>query len=60
MTMVGSKSQIKATPDQASCMYIERAVAIAEKYPGAFGHKEPTEAFVLTDDFHSAGRIWRA
>ena len=33
MTMVGSKSQVKATPDQASRMYIERAIAIAEKYP---------------------------
>jgi hypothetical protein len=42
MTMVGSKSQVKATPDQASRMYIERAIAIA---------------VVLTDDFHSAGRI---
>ena len=57
MTMVGSKSQIRATPDQASRMYIERAVAIAEKYPDAFGHDDPTDAFVLTDDFHSAGRI---
>ena len=33
MTMVGSKRQVKATPDQASRMYIERAIAIAEKYP---------------------------
>jgi chromosome partitioning protein len=57
MTMVGSKSQVKATPDQASRMYIERAIAIAEKYPSAFGHADPTDAFVLTDDFHSAGRI---
>lgn len=57
MTMVGSKSQIKATPDQASRMYIERALAIAEKFPSAFGLSEPSDAFVLTDDFHSAGRI---
>lgn len=57
MTMVGSKSQIKATPDQASRMYIERAIGIAEKYPAMFGHVDPSDAFVLTDDFHSAGRI---
>jgi cellulose biosynthesis protein BcsQ len=57
MTMVGSKSQVKATPDQASRMYIERAIAIAEKYPSVFGHEDPSDSFVLTDDFHSAGRI---
>jgi hypothetical protein len=55
--MVGSKSQIRATPDQASRMYVERALAIAEKFPNVFGHSEPSDAFVLTDDFHSAGRI---
>ena len=55
MTMVGSKSQVKATPDQASRMYIERAIAIAEKYPSVFGHNDPSDAFVLTDDFHSPG-----
>ena len=57
MTMVGSKSQVKATPDQASRMYIERAIAIAEKYPSVFGHNDPSDAFVLTDDFHSPGRF---
>ena len=57
MTMVGSKSQIKATPDQASRMYVERAIAIAEKYPTVFRHTNPSDAFVLVDDFHSAGRI---
>jgi chromosome partitioning protein len=57
MTMVGSKSQKKATPDGASRMYIERAFSIAEKYPSLFGKSDPSEAFVLTDDFHSAGRI---
>lgn len=57
MTMVGSKSQKKATPDGASRMYIERAFSIAEKYPDLFGKSDPSEAFVLTDDFHSAGRI---
>lgn len=57
MTMVGSKSQIKATPDQASRMYVERAIAIAEKYPQVFGHANPSDAIVLVDDFHSAGRI---
>jgi chromosome partitioning protein len=57
MTMVGSKSQVRATPDQASRMYIERAIAIAERCPKVFGHEDPSDAFVLTDDFHSAGRI---
>lgn len=57
MTMVGSKSQVKATPDSASRMYIERALGIAEKYPNLFKLGEPSKAFVLTDDFHSAGRI---
>jgi chromosome partitioning protein len=57
MTMVGSKSQIKATPDRASMMYIERAYAIAEQYAKLFGVDDPSDAFVLTDDFHSAGRI---
>ncbi len=58
MTMVGSKSQIRATPDSASRMYIERALALAEKNYNLFNHSDdPAKAFVLTDDFHSAGRI---
>lgn len=57
MTMVGSKSQLRATPDRASRMYIERAVAIAEKFSNLFDHADPADAFVITDDFVSAGRI---
>lgn len=57
MTMVGSKSQIEATPDSASRMYIERAIGIAERYASLFALPDPTDAFVITDDFHSAGRI---
>ena len=57
MTMVGSKSQLRATPDRASRMYIERALAIAEKYPSLFDHTEPADAFVITDDFVSSGRV---
>jgi chromosome partitioning protein len=57
MTMVGSKSQLKATPDRASCMFIGRAIAIAERYPQLFDHAEPSDAFVITDDFVSTGRI---
>ena len=57
MTMVGSKSQIRATPDRASLMFIERALAIAEQHPNLFGVDDPRDAMVLTDDFHSAGRI---
>lgn len=57
MTMVGSKSQKKATPDNASRMYIERALELAEQHADLLAHDDPSEAFVLTDDFHSAGRI---
>lgn len=57
MTMVGSKSQVEATPDSASRMYIERAIGIAEKHAALFSHNDPSDAFVITDDFHSAGRI---
>ena len=57
MTMVGSKSQMQSTPDRASRMYIERAIDIATRYPGLFDVDDPTEAFVVTDDFVSSGRI---
>lgn len=57
MTMVDSKSRIRATPDRASRMYVERAIAIAEKYSFAFDYADPADAFVLTDDFVSSGRI---
>lgn len=57
MTMVGSKSQLRATPDRASRMYIERALSIAAEYPSLFDHDNPADAFVITDDFVSSGRI---
>lgn len=57
MTMAGAKSQLKSTPDRASRMYIERAVGIAEKYPSLFDYNDPQNAFVVTDDFVSTGRI---
>ena len=57
MTMVGSKSQMRATPDRASRMYIERAIDIAEKHSALFDFPEPADAFVVTDDFVSSGRI---
>lgn len=57
MTMVGAKSRLRATPDRASRMYIERALVIAEKYHHLFDYKEPADAFVITDDFVSSGRI---
>jgi hypothetical protein len=57
MTMAGAKSQKKSTPDSASRMYIERALAIAEKHSGLFDHNDPRDAFVITDDFVSTGRI---
>jgi chromosome partitioning protein len=57
MTMVGSKSQMRATPDRASSMYIERAITIAQKYAALFDYPDPADAFVVTDDFVSSGRI---
>lgn len=57
MTMVGSKSTLRSTPDRASRMYIERALDIAERYPQLFDGHEPADAFVVTDDFVSSGRI---
>lgn len=57
MTMVGSKSQQRATPDRASRMYIERALQIALRYPDLFDVENPADAFVVTDDFVSSGRI---
>lgn len=57
MTMVGSKSRIRATPDRASRMYIERAIDIAERYAALFDYPDPSDAFVITDDFVSAGRV---
>ena len=57
MTMAGAKSQKKATPDSASRMYIERALSIAEKHMELFDYDDPRDAFVITDDFMSTGRI---
>lgn len=57
MTMVGSKSQQRATPDRASQMYIGRALDIAKKYRKLFDVEDPADAFVITDDFVSSGRI---
>ena len=57
MTMAGSKSQKSFTPDSASRMYIERALRIAEKYSKHIACEDVTNAFVVCDDFVSAGRI---
>jgi hypothetical protein len=57
MTMTGAKSQKVATPDAASRMFIERAIRIAQRHPDLFDFDDPTDAFVITDDFMSAGRI---
>jgi len=57
MTMVGAKSQKKARPDAASCMYIERALETVNKYPQLFDYEDPSDAFVISDDFLSSGRI---
>lgn len=57
MTMVGARSPKKGVKDLASQMYVERAYAIAEKFPKLFDFEDPADAFVITDDFMSAGRI---
>lgn len=57
ITMAGAKSQKKFTPDSASRMYIERAVEIAQKYSALFDYEDPADAFAITDDFMSTGRI---
>lgn len=56
MTMAGAKSQKEATPDAASRMFVERALRTARKHPDLFSG-DPADAFVITDDFMSAGRI---
>lgn len=57
MTMVGARSPKKGVKDSASRMYVERAYKVAAKYPQLFDHKDPADAFAITDDFMSAGRI---
>jgi chromosome partitioning protein len=57
MTMAGSKSQKKYTPDSASRMYIDRACRLAEKHADLFSRTDPRDCFVVSDDFVSAGRI---
>jgi fatty acid-binding protein DegV len=38
-------------------MYIERALTIAKKYHNLFDYEDPADAFIVTDDFVSSGRI---
>ncbi len=57
MTMVGARSNKAGVKDMASQMYIERAYDVASRYPQLFDCSDPADAFALTDDFMSAGRI---
>jgi len=57
MTMVGARSPKKGVKDRASQMYVERAYSTAAKYPDLFDIDDPADAFAITDDFMSAGRI---
>jgi len=56
MTMVGARSNVKKSKDRASLSFIERAYNVASKYSHLFD-KPPEEAFAITDDFTSSGRI---
>ncbi len=57
MTMVGARSPKKGVKDLASQMYVEKAYSVAAKYPNLFHFDDPADAFAITDDFMSAGRI---
>ena len=57
MTMVGARSPKKGVKDRASQMYVERAYATAANYSQLFDVEDPADAFAITDDFMSAGRI---
>jgi len=57
MTMVGASTAEPGLPDNASRVYVERALEIAENYPNAFPYKDVSDAFVLADDFRGSGRI---
>jgi chromosome partitioning protein len=57
MTMVGARSPKKGVKDLASQMYVERAYKVAAKFPELFAQDDPADAFAITDDFMSAGRI---
>jgi chromosome partitioning protein len=57
MTMVGARSNKVGVKDMASQMYIERAYEVAARYSHLFDHEDPADAFALTDDFMSTGRI---
>lgn len=56
MTMVGARSNVKKTKDRASLSFIERAYTVANRYAHLFD-KDPEDAFAITDDFTSSGRI---
>lgn len=57
MTMVGARSATKGVKDRASQMYVERAYEVASRHAALFDFPDPADAFVITDDFMSAGRI---
>jgi chromosome partitioning protein len=55
--LVGARSATKGVKDRASQMYVERAYEVAAKHADLFDVENPADAFVITDDFMSAGRI---
>ncbi len=57
MTMVGASTSEPGLPDRASMVYVERALELAEKFPQVFAYDDPSDAFVLADDFRGSGRI---
>ena len=57
MTMVGASTSEAGLPDNASRIYVERALELAERYPSLFPYESISDAFVLTEDFRGAGKI---
>jgi chromosome partitioning protein len=57
MTMVGARSNQMGVKDRASLSFIKRAYDVAHKYRRLFDFSDPADAFAITDDFVSAGRI---
>lgn len=57
MTHCGWNRQKANNPDSSTQVFVEKALAISEKYKEVFSENDPADCFYLLDDFHSSGRI---